>query len=230
MKFRSENSSMHEGSIKYALQDTEDIIRETIPVMVSYTNINEKYFLFIKSRLYLPCSKNSIKSIESLITIDDIAKTKIDEVETVEPRITQLTNSKVRTPYPNKRLYLNSMKYDGRRLCNDGFVLMFDTFKELQAIDTITIDWKVNLEESDGKTLDLNKKIICHPYFIKNEQNTVFSIMSHDMFLGAMDSNDVEEYISQFDGLCPHTRDFSHERFGRLNVLFSMRKVTNLIL
>lgn len=180
MNFR--NGIIAEGSIKYALKDTED----TLKGIFSNINLEDKYFLFIRTRMYYPYIVNKIDCTIKLFDEDNNLIKKNDKY-------------KIRTPYPNQCLHLNSMKY-GRKLCNDGYVLMFDTFEELKKIVKVKIDWSINSNYENGEKFELNSTIIYHTNFIEKENNNVFSITSNDSFGASYDDPaKATKYEEQFD-------------------------------
>lgn len=180
MKFR--NGTIAEGSIKYALKDTEDVLKGIFPNV----NLEDKYFLFIRTRMYYPYVTNKIDCTIKLFDEDNNL-------------IKQNDKYKIRTPYPNQCLYLNSMKY-GRKLCDDGYVLMFDTFEELKKIVKVKIDWFINSNYENGEKFELNSTIIYHTNFIEKYNDNVFSIASNDSFGASYDKPEkATKYDEQFD-------------------------------
>lgn len=195
-----------EGSIKYALQDTEKAIKEVFPNV----NTGDNYFLFIRTSIYYPYITNKIDSTIVLYDLDNNI-------------IAENTKYKIRTPYPNKNIYFNDMRV-GRKLC-DGFVLMFNTIDELHKASRVEINWNIDSEYDNKEPFKLNSTIIYNTKFIKVEGNNVFTIKSADSFQVSFKNRNEEqvlEYQKQFD-----KNNYEKLRFNNIDV-FNETHIQNL--
>jgi hypothetical protein len=176
------NYGYAECSIKTALKETTDILNEVYPNIKS----EDKYFLFVKSTMYFP---DEVYDIKCELKLLDVNKNVIRQSE----------KYKIRTPYPNKYVYLNSMKH-GRKMCDDGFIFMFDSFNDLCKITNVEICWVTKTKYDSGKPRNLWNKIIYNNKFISKEGNNVFVINSRDSYSESFKKGeDVKRYMSQFD-------------------------------
>ena len=90
-------------------------------------NFEDKYILLIQNSMYVPYS-----DVE--VNVDIIVKFKYGSIK-------EISDFKIRTPYPNRLIYRIDRK-NGRKLCDFGLPLFFDTFEEISAISSIVVKWK----------------------------------------------------------------------------------------
>lgn len=179
MQFR--NIPWSEDCVDMERTITEDILKRIFKI----ENISNKYFLFVKSDFYFKYIVNNIDF-------------EIDLLNSNNEIINKYYKYKIRQPYTNKNWYLSSMRY-GRRLLDDGFVFMFNSFEELNDINNVIIKWDIDSEYNNKETLKVKVEIKYNINFIKGIDN-VYLIKSHDTIQELATPNSVlKDYDKQFD-------------------------------
>lgn len=116
------------------LRRREDQEKEISRMYPDCNEISNKYKLFIKFDLW-----------EGIYDSNDIEA--VVEVA-AENKLLELPRYKLRHLYPNKHYHTICMK-SGNKLCNDGIILLFETFEELEAIKSILCRWKISRDNED---------------------------------------------------------------------------------
>lgn len=161
-----------------------EVERNELNKMYSNKNWEDKYILFLQFELYHPFYFDEMKAELKVHLSEEIKEFPF----------------KIRTPYPNKNIYQISMK-NGRRFCNLGIPLFFDTFEGLSEVKQIEANWllKDKSEEHECATVI---KILYDVNFIKHQDKKVYCIHSKDMVYETMkayeNKNVVEKYINEF--------------------------------
>ena len=125
-------------------------------------DISDKYILFVESELWFPYLKEDIQANIDFIYEDDIKKYK----------------SKLRTPYPNKAITTISM-VNGRKVCDLGLPIIFDSYEDLSKLKTILIKWELDITNDDF-TEKCYIQILYNISFKYVENNKIYSIFSKD--------------------------------------------------
>lgn len=109
---------------------------EALNKMYPNIEMGNKYILFILGELWFPYLSNYISADIDFVYKDGSIKN---------------YKSKLRTPYPNKNIRMISMT-NGRKVCDLGIPIVFDTYEELNSLKTILIRWEI---EASTKTKDV---------------------------------------------------------------------------
>lgn len=118
-------------SKKCMLRRKENQEKEISRMYPDCKEIRKKYKLFIKFNLW-----------QGIYDSDDIEA--VVEVA-AENKLLELPKYKLRHLYPNKYYHTVCMK-SGNKVCNDGIILLFETFEELEGIKSVLCRWKIRQE------------------------------------------------------------------------------------
>ncbi|MBS5926145.1 MAG: hypothetical protein ACLS2V_12660 [Clostridium paraputrificum] len=212
----SNNTTVLSEEVKKSYKDVELIELEKM-----YPGVRaEKYILFVQAKLWLPFENQNIDG----------------NVLFINQKETFSVDTKVRTPFPNKTVSILSMKR-GRKVCNLGVPLIFDSYEDLNKLKSVVITWKVslinenNVEEVNYIQIKYNLDII---YSI---DKNVYSISSYDSIIEAFKENDKSDiFMNKYDEIIILSRemgsmDFDYEYLTEDNISFEdkERKVLSLI-
>lgn len=173
---------------KYYLKEELEEIQKMYPDL----DIKNKYILFIQSELWFPYEYVSIDADIKLIH---------NNYESTHP-------FEVRTPYPNKSVFLISMK-NKKRFCNLGIPIVFDTIEKLDNLKSIKIFWNIKAEADNGEIINFALDIQYDIAFEKVPGSHVYGIHTYDTPLnsyGYINDADYKKYgfdryLEQFDSV-----------------------------
>lgn len=178
--------SMSEGVIEHY----KEVEKHYIEKMYPGVNIDDKYVLFLKAELWFPFDYEEIDA-SVIFNYKNEHKT---------------YPYKIRTPYPNKNIKQASM-VNGRKVCDCGIPVLFDTYEELCELTSVDITWRISAFDSDD---DLNVIYVRVHYdleFTYEEGKRIYGLYSKDNTLDSfsvMEGKDyyeksVSNYLNEFD-------------------------------
>ena len=178
-----------EGVMAYLKGKEEKALSAMYPGAI----LEGKYILYIASELWYPYSSEKIEGTIRIICDDGSA---------IEAPY------KIRTPYPNKKIYQASMKKN-RHYSDLGIPLVFDGFQELSNIKQVLINWRIDGFYNDGEPYKLYVRVKYNLSFEERENQYIYSLKSKDSPITAFNIMKDEkyrdirlkEYIQEFDEL-----------------------------
>lgn len=185
----------------------EEVDRKHFAKMYPDINYEGKYILWVNIDLFWPFTHERVEcKLHVPGLLDHDPKTK--QVLSSQGLIQSFTTLAPRHLYPNKLYYTACMK-NGRKKCDQGFVLYFDTFSDLQkAAKHLAVTWVIR-KTFDNNTEDYSIQSNYDLSFEEDPEKKVYTLndVVKTIYLTAEAREEFDKFLDKYESVYVQSGD-----------------------